>query len=112
MRLSSGSFMVRSALMAHPIYFTGAARSVSPLRPIAESVTIRVMAVRKPTVIRRDLEKRYPGRPLRILHLNRAIVATRTHRPHIMEKAFSRLIRDLAKGAPGFLSQAWNRWTC
>ena len=32
-------------------------------------------------VIRQDLEKTNPGRPWRILHLNRAIVATRTHQP-------------------------------
>ncbi len=55
--------------------------------------------------IRQDLDKTNPGRPWRILHLNRAIVATRTHHPDIMEEAFSVLIRDLPEDAPGFFSR-------
>jgi hypothetical protein len=55
--------------------------------------------------IRRDLEKTNPGRPWRVLHLNRAIVATRTHRPDIMEAAFAILIRDLPEDAARFFSE-------
>ena len=55
--------------------------------------------------IRQDLEKTNPGRPWRVLHLNRAIVATRTHHPDIMEEAFSVLTRALPEDAPGFFSQ-------
>jgi len=57
------------------------------------------------SAIRQDLEKSNPGRPWRVLHLNRAIVATRTHHPDIMEEAFAILIRDLPEDAPGFFSQ-------
>jgi hypothetical protein len=55
--------------------------------------------------IRQDLEKTNPGRPWRVLHLNRAIVATRTHHPDVMEEAFSVLTRALPEDAPGFFSQ-------
>lgn len=57
------------------------------------------------TAIRQDLEKSNPGRPWRVLHLNRAIVATRSHQPDIMEEAFASLIRDLPEEAPRFFSQ-------
>jgi len=54
--------------------------------------------------IRQDLEKTNPGRPWRVLQLNRAIVATRTHQPDIMEKAFAELVQYLPEDAPGFFS--------
>jgi hypothetical protein len=57
------------------------------------------------TAIRQDLDKTNPGRPWRVLHLNRAIVATRSHQPDIMEEAFSMLTRDLPEDAPRFFSQ-------
>jgi len=55
--------------------------------------------------IRQDLEKSNPGRPWRLLHLNRAIVATRSQRPDIMEEAFSILIKHLPEDAPRFFSE-------
>ena len=51
------------------------------------------------------LEKSNPGRPWRILHLNRAIVATRTHQPDVMDEAFTLLTECLPEDAPGFFSQ-------
>ena len=56
-------------------------------------------------VIRQDLEKTNPGRPWRILHLNRAIVATRTHQPDVMDEAFAVLTRNLPGDAAGFFAQ-------
>ena len=56
-------------------------------------------------VIRQDIEKTNPGRPWRILNLNRAIVATRTHRPDLMEEAFGTLIEHLPEDAAAFFSQ-------
>jgi hypothetical protein len=56
-------------------------------------------------VIRQDIEKTNPGRPWRILHLNRAIVATRTHRPELMAEAFDSLVQHLPEDAAGFFSQ-------
>lgn len=56
-------------------------------------------------VVRRDLEKTNPGRPWRLLHLNRAIVATRSHDTALMEQAFDELIRDLPEEAPNFFTE-------
>lgn len=56
-------------------------------------------------VIAKDLEKTNPGRPWRLLNLNRAIVATRTHQPDIMEAAFSSLAERLPEDAAGFFTQ-------
>ncbi|MFQ5643432.1 MAG: hypothetical protein ACE5FQ_07010 [Thiogranum sp.] len=57
------------------------------------------------STIRQDLDKSSPGRPWRILHMNRAIVATRTHQPDVMEEAFSVLVECLPEDAPGFFTQ-------
>jgi hypothetical protein len=63
-----------------------------------------IMAATSP-MIARDLETVNPGRPWRLLNLNRAIVATRTHQPDIMEEAFSTLTEQLPNDAPGFFTQ-------
>lgn len=56
-------------------------------------------------VIQQDIEKTNPGRPWRILLLNRAIVATRSHQPDLMEEAFATLVEQLPEDAAGFFSQ-------
>jgi len=63
-----------------------------------------IMAATSP-MIARELEIVNPGRPWRLLNLNRAIVATRTHQPDIMEEAFSTLAEQLPNDAPGFFTQ-------
>jgi hypothetical protein len=55
-------------------------------------------------LIREDLEKINPGRPWRVLLLNRGIVATRSHDPATMEEAFALLIRYLPEDAPRFFA--------
>jgi hypothetical protein len=55
-------------------------------------------------VIREDLERINPGRPWRILLLNRGIVATRSHDPATMEEAFTLLIRHLPEDAAQFFT--------
>jgi len=56
-------------------------------------------------LIKNDLEKTNPGRPWRVLHLNRGIVATRTHNPELMERVFDELVRQLPDEAPQFFSE-------
>jgi hypothetical protein len=56
-------------------------------------------------VIRQDVEKSNPGRPWRVLHLNRAIVATRTHQPDVMDQAFTDLTEQFPEDAAGFFTQ-------
>jgi hypothetical protein len=55
-------------------------------------------------LIREDLEKINPGRPWRVLLLNRGIVATRSHDPERMTEAFDFLIRHLPEDAAGFFA--------
>jgi len=54
--------------------------------------------------IKQDLEKTNPGRPWRLLHLNRGIVATRSHNPALMEQVFEDLVRFLPEEAPTFFA--------
>jgi hypothetical protein len=56
-------------------------------------------------LIREDLEKINPGRPWRVLLLNRGIVATRSHDPATMEEAFTLLIRYLPEDAARFFAE-------
>jgi hypothetical protein len=56
-------------------------------------------------LIKQDLEKNNPGRPWRLLHLNRGIVATRSHNPALMEEVFEELVRELPEEAPGFFAE-------
>lgn len=56
-------------------------------------------------LIKQDLEKNNPGRPWRVLHLNRGIVATRTHNPELMEKVFDDLVRYLPEDAAAFFAE-------
>jgi len=55
--------------------------------------------------LREDLEKTNPGRPWRVLHMNRAIVATRTHQPEAMDAAFQALVTNLPQDASRFFSE-------
>ncbi|HKJ10081.1 MAG TPA: hypothetical protein VKA76_13425 [Gammaproteobacteria bacterium] len=55
--------------------------------------------------IRQDLEKGNPGRPWRLLNLNRGIMATRSHDPELMTQAFDALVRNLPEDAPEFFDQ-------
>ncbi len=55
--------------------------------------------------IGQDPDRSDPRRPWRILLLNRAIVATRTHQPPLMEEAFRHLIENLPEDAPTFFRE-------
>ena len=55
--------------------------------------------------VKQDLEKTDPGRPWRILHFNRAIVATRSHNTALMEQVFDELIRALPDDVAQFFQE-------
>ena len=55
--------------------------------------------------IKQDIDKSNPARPWRILNLNYAIVATRSHQVNIMEQAFDHLLIRLPEDAPGFFAE-------
>jgi hypothetical protein len=56
-------------------------------------------------VLKQDVDKSNPGRPWRILNLNYAIVATRSHAPETMEQAFAQLLIRLPEDAAGFFTE-------
>lgn len=55
--------------------------------------------------IQQDMDNSNPGRPWRLLLLNRGIVATRTHNSHFMEQAFDDIIQHLPGDAPDFFRE-------
>ena len=55
--------------------------------------------------IRQDIESGNELRPWRLLHINRSIVATRTHDPEIMKTAFDELLVYLPHEADGFFAE-------
>jgi len=57
------------------------------------------------TEIKQDLEAGDQLRPWRLLHINRSIVATRTHDPDIMKSAFDELLVYLPHEADGFFAE-------
>ncbi len=56
--------------------------------------------------IKHDLDSSNLYRPWRLLHINRGIVATRTHDPQIMRQVFDELIKYLPHEASGFFHEA------
>ncbi|MEN8168248.1 MAG: hypothetical protein ABFR65_12345 [Pseudomonadota bacterium] len=96
---------------------------LSTLEPIVNALAKQANTIREPLelerlyeltgeiqhaltpLLRKDLEKSNPGRPWRILLLNRAIIATRSHRPEVIEAAYENLLVHLPEEAAQFFRQ-------
>lgn len=63
-----------------------------------------IMEAVSPT-LSEDIDRSNPGRPWRLLLLNRAIVATRSHQPALMEQAFKTLTELLPEDAADFFNE-------
>jgi hypothetical protein len=72
-----------------------------------EQLTVFMGSVREACAdfIKSDLEHLNPGRPWRVLHLNRCIAATRTHNTALMEKVYDELVETLPQDAPQFFKE-------
>ena len=55
--------------------------------------------------LKQDPDKQEAMRPWRLLHINRGIVATRTHDLDVMKHAFDELLVYLPQEAPGFFAE-------
>lgn len=55
--------------------------------------------------VRQDLEKSNPGRPWRLLLMNQAIIATRSHQPGLIDEAYKILADALPEEAPRFFEE-------
>lgn len=73
------------------------------LEGLCEFIGRALDAASKP--IKQDLDKTNPGRPWRVLHINRGIVATRTYNPKLMEQVFDDLVRALPEDASHFFAE-------
>lgn len=96
---------------------------IKTLEPIVNAIANEANSVREPhelerlyeltgeiehaviPAIQQDLEKSNPGRPWRILLLNRAIIATRSHQPELIEAAYGNLERLLPEEAARFFRE-------
>ncbi len=70
--------------------------------------TCEIMDAVDPTIAQ-DIVHSNPGRPWRILLLNQAIIATRSHQPVLMEKAFQTLTEALPEDAASFFREGMER---
>ena len=59
-----------------------------------------------PMVMKSDLDNQNQGRPWRVLLLNNAIIATRTHKDDLLEQAYDLIGKYLPEDAAKFFSQA------
>lgn len=80
-------------------------RSHNPVELSALAAFMGRAAQAAPAVVRQDMEKANPARAWRLLHLNRGIVATRSHNPLLMEQVFDELVRQLPDDAPAFFAE-------
>ena len=75
--------------------------------PTLEDMAAFMDQVMKSTAadIAADTDKTDSGRPWRVLHLNRAIVATRSHNTELMAQVFDELIQGLPEDASDFFRE-------
>jgi hypothetical protein len=96
---------------------------ISTLEPLVDHLAFVANGLRSPTdleqmyvvvsqimeavdpLLAQDLDRSRPERPWRILVLNRAIIATRSHQPALMEQAFQALVELLPEDAPAFFRE-------
>ena len=57
------------------------------------------------SMLKKDLEKSNPGRPWRLLVMNQAIIATRSHQTGLIEDAYQSLAEALPEEAPRFFEE-------
>lgn len=78
-------------------------RQPAGLEQLYREISEIVYAVSEP--IRQDMEAANPRRPWRILLLNRAIVATRSHQPILIEDAYKDIVTMLPEDASRFFRE-------
>ncbi|MCU7798165.1 MAG: hypothetical protein KZQ75_13650 [Candidatus Thiodiazotropha sp. (ex Myrtea spinifera)] len=57
------------------------------------------------SLLRQDLEKQNPGRPWRLLLMNQAIIATRSHQTELIDEAYQVLVEALPEEALRFFEE-------
>lgn len=114
---------LRSALFSLALWIAQRGGELSALEAVVDTLAFLANGVRSPAELERlflatseimesvsptisqDLDRSNPGRPWRVLLLNRAIIATRSHQPALMEQAFATLVEMLPEDAPDFFRE-------
>jgi len=96
---------------------------ISDLQPVVDALAFVANRVKSPGILEdlyqaacdlqnavdpllsQDFDRSNPGRPWRLLVLNRAIIATRSHQPLLMEAAFQVLTELLPEDAENFFRE-------
>ena len=89
--------------------FSNRLRDQQELKNLLVNIEIIINATEQS--IQDDMDDRDPRRPWRVLLLNYAITATRTHDPVLMEKTFQFLIHNLPDDLKQFFSEGMSQMT-
>lgn len=84
-------------------------RDPQVLKQLLVNVEIIISAIEQS--IQDDMDDRDPRRPWRVLLLNYAIIATRTHEPELMDKTFHFLIHHLPDDLKQFFTEGMGQMT-
>lgn len=79
------------------------------LKQLLENIETLIHAVEQS--IQNDMDDRDPRRPWRVLLLNYAITATRTHDPVLMEETFQFLVQNLPDDLKQFFTEGMSQMT-
>jgi hypothetical protein len=114
---------LRNGLFALALWVVRRGGELSTLEPVVDTLAFLANSIRTPAdlellflaatdimesvnpAIAQDSDRSNPGRPWRVLLQNRAIIATRSHQPALMEQAFATLVEMLPEDAPAFFRE-------
>jgi hypothetical protein len=123
LRLADSNRELRSVLFSLALWIGQRGGELSTLEPVVDTLAFLANHIRAPAeleqlflaageimesvspAISQDLDHSNPGRPWRVLLQNRAIIATRSHQPALMEQAFATLVEMLPEDAPAFFRE-------
>ncbi len=123
LRQSRAYDSLRALTFAMALWLTRNGAEISNLKAVVDALAFVANQVKAPVelerlfqatceildavdpIIAQDIDHSSPGRPWRILLLNQAIIATRSHQPALMEKAFQTLTEALPEDAANFFRE-------
>jgi hypothetical protein len=121
--LSGACDQLRRLTFAFALWLAQRGAEISLLEPVVDDLAFVANGLRGPTdleqmylaacqimeavdpLLAQDLDRSRADRPWRVLVLNRAIIATRSHQPTLMERAFQSLVELLPEDAPTFFRE-------
>lgn len=123
LRVPQATQALRGLTYALALWLARHEAEITDLQPVVDALALVANRVKSPAALEglylaanditeavdpalaQDLDHSNPGRPWRLLILNRAIIATRSHQPRLMEPAFQGLVELLPEDAPDFFRE-------